>query len=147
MKIRTLILTVLAIGMLCSVGILVAFAAREISSIQDVTSAASSDVLKGNAGDNLKNISISIRDSLDNQMNNQYVMVSSWASSPVFIDAALQGADKSLAELYEMWSAAQGRKYDDGEAMGDGRPENDLVPEASLYLSTLSASTSGSVSR
>lgn len=141
MKIRDLILAVLAAGMVISTGILTGFTSSEIDDIEDVTSEASADVLEDTANDNLKNIAIGIRDSLDSQMQSQYEMVRTWAQAPTLLNAAQAAQDYTMEELYEMWSAEAARKYDEGEAVGDGNPDNDLDPAASNYLVALSNST------
>ncbi|MFQ6028824.1 MAG: hypothetical protein ACE5Q6_15175 [Dehalococcoidia bacterium] len=141
MKIRDLILTVLAAGIVISAGILVGFVARQINDIEAVTSEASADVLVDTANENLKNIAVGIRDSLDSQMQNQYEMVRTWAQAPTLLDAAQEAQNFTMEELYEMWSAESGREYDEGEAVGDGNPSNDLDPAASNYLAALANST------
>ena len=142
MKIRDLILVVLVAGMVISTGILAAFASSQIGDIEDVTSEASADVLLDTANDNLKNIAIGIRDSLDSQMQSQYEMVRTWAQAPTLLNAAQDAQSYVMEELFEMWSAEATREYDEGEAVGDGNPNNDLNPTASNYLTALSNSTS-----
>jgi len=141
MKIRDLILGVLIVGIILSTGILVAFTSIGVNSIEDITSEASSDVLVSTGTDNLENIAIGIRDSLDNQMQNQYEMVKTWAKSPTLLNAAKNAQSYSKEELYEMWSAEATRQYDEGEAVGDGNTNNDLDPAASSFLKALSTST------
>ena len=141
MKIRDLLLVVLAAGLVISTGILVAFVASQINNIEDVTSEASADVLVDTANENLKNIAVGIRDSLDSQMENQYEMVRTWAQAPTLLNAAQEAENHSMEELYEMWSAEAMREYDEDEAIGDGNPNNDLDPAASNYLAALSNST------
>jgi HAMP domain-containing protein len=141
MKIRDLILAVLIIGMVISTGTLVVFASSGISDIKDTTSEASSGELLGIASKNLEDIAISIRDSLDSQMQNQYEMVKSWALQPALLEVAKKAQSYSKEELYEMWSSEATREYNDGEAVGDGNPDNDLFPPVSKYISHLSAGT------
>jgi hypothetical protein len=40
-----------------------------------------------------------------------------------------------------MWSAEATREYDEGEAVGDGNPNNDLDPSVSEYLAKLTETT------
>jgi len=127
--------------MVISAGILVGFASSQINNIEGVTSEASADVLVDTANENLKNIAIGIRDSLDSQMQNQYEMVRTWAQAPTLLNAAQEAQNHTMEELYEMWSAEAAREYDEGEAVGDGNPNNDLDPAASNYLIVLSNST------
>ncbi len=142
MKIRDLIMVVMVVGMVAITGILVGFAANGITDIEDVTSESSSDELVNNANQNLQNIAIGIRDSLDNQMTNQYEMVTTWAQAPTLVNTAKDAQNYSMEDLYDMWSEENNRVYDEGEAVGDGNPNNDLNPTASQYLATLATSTS-----
>jgi HAMP domain-containing protein len=142
MKIRDLILSVLVLGMVISTGTLVLFSSSGIGDIKDTTSEASSGELLANASKNLEYIAIGFRDSLDNQMQNQYQMVRSWAMQPAIINAVKEAQGYSVEELYEMWSAEATRVYNGYVATGDGDPDNDLFPEVSRYLSDLSATTS-----
>ena len=142
MKIRDLILALLVAIMAIRTGILAVFASGQISDIGGVTSKASADVLIDTANDNLKNIAIGIRDSLDSQMQSQYEMVRTWAQAPTFLNAAQAAQNYTMGELYEMWSAEATREYDKSEAVGDGNPNNDVDPTASNYLIALSNSTS-----
>ena len=142
MKIRDLILALLVIGMVISTGILVGFASSGISDIKDTTSEASSGELLGIASRNLEDIAISIRDSLDSQMQNQYEMVKTWANEPTILEAARKAQTYSVEELYEMWSAEATRVYNDkDEATGDANPDNDLSPDVSEYLTRLAIMT------
>jgi HAMP domain-containing protein len=141
MKIRDLILSLLIIGMVISTGTLVAFASSGISDIKDTTSEASSWELLVNASKNLEDMAINIRDSLDSQMQNQYEMVKTWARGPDLLEVAKKAQSYTKEELYEMWSAAATRKYNNDEAVGDGNLDNDLSPPVSRYLADLSATT------
>ena len=141
MKIRDLILAVLIAGMVISTGILVAFASNGISDVKNITSEASSGELVDNASKNLQDLAISIRDSLDSQMQNQYEMVKIWAREPALLEVAKKAKSYSEEELFEMWSAENTRSYIFTEADGDGNPNNDLSPAVSKYLIELSAST------
>ena len=74
MKIRAMILTVLAVAIIVNTAVIVVYGSMAINDISKTTTQTSSDTLKENAGINLKNIALGIRDSLDNQMecsNNQ----------------------------------------------------------------------------
>ncbi len=143
MKIRDLILSLLIIGMVISTGTLVAFASSGINDVKNITSEASSGELLGIASKNLEDVAISIRDSLDSQMQNQYQMVKSWALQPALLEVAKKAQSYTMEELYEMWSAKAMRAYNDRkEAIGDGNPGNDLSPAVSKYLADLSTSTS-----
>ncbi len=143
MKIRDLILSLLIIGMVISTGTLVAFASSGINDVKNITSEASSGELLGIASKNLEDVAISIRDSLDSQMQNQYQMVKSWALQPALLEDAKKAQSYTMEELYEMWSAKALRAYNDRkEAIGDGNPGNDLSPAVSKYLADLSTSTS-----
>jgi hypothetical protein len=137
MKIRDLILAVLVLGMVVSTGVLVAFASIGIADVKDTTSSASSEELLGIAAKNLEDIAVNIRDSLDNQMQIKYEMVKTWAQDPTLLDVARQAQSRSGEELFEMWSAKDGRQYDGSLAAGDGKPDNDLSPAASKYLARL----------
>ena len=95
MKIRDLIISVLVLGMVISTGTLVVFASSGIGDIKDTTSEASSGELLANASKNLEYVAIGFRDSLDNQMANQYQMVKSWALQPAIIDAVKEAQDYS----------------------------------------------------
>jgi len=142
MKIRDLILSLLIIGMVISTATLVAFATSGISDIKNTTSEASSWELQVNASKNLEYVAISIRDSLDSQMQIQYEMVKSWAQEPALLDVTRKAQNYTKEQLYEMWSAAATRKYNDiNAAVGDGNPDNDLSPVVSKYLADLSATT------
>lgn len=141
MKIRDLILSVLILGMVISTGVLVAFASMGISDIKDTTSEASSGELLSNASKNLQDVAISIRDSLDSQMQTQYEMVKAWAREPAILDAARDAQSYSKEDLFEMWSAAATRQFTDGKAVGDMNPDNDLSPALTKYLDELPAIT------
>jgi HAMP domain-containing protein len=141
MKIRDLILAVLIIGMVISTGTLVAFASNGTSDVKNITSEASSEELLANASKNLEYIAIGFRDSLDNQMQNQYEMVKTWALESAIINAVKEAQSYTKEELYEMWSAEETRIYNNGEAVGDGNPNNDVSPSVSKYLIDLSANT------
>jgi HAMP domain-containing protein len=141
MKIRDLILIVLIVGMVLSTGILVAFTSSGISDVKATTSEASSGELLGIASENLKSVAIGIRNSLDSQMQNQYEMVKTWAQSPALTNVAKAAQKYTKEQLYEMWSAEATREYDDGEAVGDGNPNNDLDPSVSEYLAKLTKTT------
>ena len=142
MKIRDLILAVLVLGMVISTGTLVIFASSGISDIKDTTSEASSGELLGNASKNLQDVAVSIRDSLDGQMQNQYEMVKTWAQTPALLEVAKKAQSYSKEDLYEMWSAEATRVYGERqEATGDGNPDNDLSPSTSQYLTDLSVIT------
>lgn len=139
MKIRDAMLVLLASGVVATSGILIAFAADQVSRIKGVTSEASSEELVVSATSNLEDIAVGIRDSLDNQMKNQYEMVGTWAKVPTIVDATTTAQQADAATLFEAWSAEQGRKADsDGEVQGDGNPENDVVPAASRFLTQMS---------
>ena len=141
MKIRALVLTVLAVAIIINTSIIVVYGAMAISDISKTTTATSADELQDRAGIDLENIALGIRDSLDNQMANQYEMVETWSKSPVLVNVAKLAQGYSKESLYEMWSAEATRTYDDLEAVGDGDFDNDLDPEASEYLKTLSTTT------
>lgn len=142
MKIRESILIVMASGIATACGLLVAFAGSQIHNIAGVTSTASSDVLVGSSSKNLENIAIGIRDSLDSQMKNQYDMVQSWAKVPTIVEASRAAKTQSLEELFARWSRESSREFTaDGEAKGDGEPDNDIAPAASTFMATLSQTT------
>lgn len=141
MKIRAIFLTVLAVAIIVNTAVIVVYGAMAINDISKTTTETSSDVLKENAGINLKNIALGIRDSLDNQMANQYEMVQTWAKSPILLNVATQAQGYTKEQLYEMWSAEATRIYTELEAVGDGDATNDLDPDASAYLSSLSTTT------
>ncbi len=140
MKIRDLILSVLIAGMVISTGVLVVFASNGIGDVKNITSEASSGELLSNAGNSLQDLAISIRDSLDSQMQNQYEMVKTWAQEPSLIEVAKKAKSYSAEELFEMWSAKENRRYIYIEAAGDGNPNNDLSPAVSKYLTEISTS-------
>lgn len=140
MKIRDSILVVLAAGIVAVGAILVGFASKEVGKIESSTSDASSDVLVRTANKNLEDIAIGIRDSLDSQMRNQYEMVGSWAKTPTLVSASRAAKSQSLEALLNMWTKPEGRSHKNGVAQGDGDPENDLSPEASRYLISLTKS-------
>jgi hypothetical protein len=138
MKIRDSILGVLATGFVVISASIATFVSREVEKIEAVTSDASTDVLVTHANEQLEDIAVGIRDAIDGQMKNQYDMVRSWAKSPVLIDASRAAKAKGVDALFEMWSHEKSRKFKDGEAIGDGEPENDISPAASRYLLELS---------
>ena len=140
MKIRDLILLVLVAGMVISTGVLVVFASNGIGDVKNITSSASSGELLSNAGNSLQDLAISIRDSLDSQMQNQYEMVKTWAQEPALIEVAKKAKSYSAEELFNMWSAEENRRFIYIEAAGDGNPTNDLSPAVSKYITELSTS-------
>ena len=141
MKIRDLILAVMIAGMLVSTGVLVAFATNGISDVKGISSVASSEEMIGNAIKNLNMMAVDIRDSLDSHMQDQYAMVKSWAQQPDILTAARDAQGYTMKQLYEMWSAAATRVYNDGDASGDGNADNDVAPTVSRYLATLVSTT------
>ncbi|MFW6112654.1 MAG: HAMP domain-containing protein, partial [Chloroflexota bacterium] len=135
MKIRTMILIVLAAALVINTGVILAITSSGVGQIGDVTSEVSAGELEENAGANLEEITVSIVDSLDRQMENHYEMVRMWAESPLLTNTAKEAQGYSKEQLFEMWSAKEKRLYNvDGEAMGDGYVRNDLNPELSTYL-------------
>jgi HAMP domain-containing protein len=134
MKIRDLILSVLALGVIGVTASLVAAASYQMAEIEAVTSTASGDALISDANENLRSIAVGVRDSLDNQMKNQHQLVQSWAMSPTLVEPAKRAAALPKEELFETWSAAKGRRFKDGEAQPDGDASNDVDPRASGYL-------------
>ncbi|HEY5955583.1 MAG TPA: HAMP domain-containing protein [Polyangiaceae bacterium] len=142
MKIRDSILGVLATGFVVISASLVTFVTREIEKIESITSDASSDVLILHANQQMEDVAVGIRDSLDSQMKNQYDMVRTWAKSPSLIEASRSAKGKNLETLIESWSRSNSRMFKDGEAVGDGDPDNDISPAASRYLCELSKTLS-----
>ncbi|MFP4641323.1 MAG: HAMP domain-containing protein [Dehalococcoidia bacterium] len=135
MKIRTMILIVLAAALVINTGVILAVTSSGVGQIGDVTSEVSAGELEESAGANLEDTAVSIADSLDRQLENYKDMVSTWASSPVLINTAKEAQAYSKEELFEMWSAEDRRSYTEADvAMGDGYPSNDLNEEASKYL-------------
>jgi len=141
MKISTMILAMFVIGIVLASGVIIFFTSSEVQDIGDATSDTSSDELQQSAGEGMETTAIGIRDSLDNQMDNKYEMVKTWATSPVLVDTAKDAQDETLEDLYDMWSDEDTREYDEGEATGDGDLSNDLNPTSSEYLATLSSTT------
>jgi hypothetical protein len=143
MKIRTIILAMLIAAAVISTGSLAAFASAGVNDIKGTTVDDSSGELLNSAGNNLMSIAMGIRDSLDNHMRDQYEMVKTWAQSPVLMEAAASAQGYEMEKLYMKWSDLSTREYDeDGKAICDGDFNNDLSPEASLYLKDLADSTS-----
>ncbi|NLE09213.1 MAG: hypothetical protein GX631_08170, partial [Dehalococcoidales bacterium] len=142
MKLRTTMLLILSTATLIITAAITLFSAGGMNDIKGVTSEASSGELLSLTGDNLKNLATGIRDSLDAQMANQYEMVKTWTIAPAVQEAARSAREQTMESLFEMWSAEGTREYTDGEAVGDGNPENDLLPAASEYLTELVAGTS-----
>jgi hypothetical protein len=142
MKIKNLIFLILVISLIVNIAIILVFTQTKVKDIGSAVAATGTDELKTTSGEGLQNIAVGIRNSLDNQMKNQYNLVKSWAKSPVIYDTAAAGKEKTLEQLYEMWSAAATRSYaDDTRANGDGNFENDLNPKASKYLAEMSKLT------
>ncbi|MBR9675709.1 HAMP domain-containing protein [Candidatus Woesearchaeota archaeon] len=141
MKIKYLIFVIILTVLIVNSAALIMFTNSNIAKISDVTTQSSSDELENIAGSNIEDIAIGIRDSVDDQMGNQYDMVKSWVQAPVLIDAAITASGMSKEDLYEDWSASATRVYDEGEATGDGNPDNDVSPEASRFLMRLVAQT------
>lgn len=138
MKIKNLLLSIFVASIVINSAIIIFFVSSKMNEIGAVTSQTGSKTLIESADKNLLDIATGIKVSLDSQLNHQYMMVKSWAQLPVFLDTAKSAQKMSKESLYEMWSAASTRKYDEGEAVGDGNPDNDLSPSASNYLAELS---------
>ncbi|MFH0874658.1 MAG: HAMP domain-containing protein [archaeon] len=141
MKIRDLIFTMFIVSIIVNSAIIVAFASGKVNQISEVTSKSSSDTLKNNAAKSLIDTAIGLKDSLDSQLTNHYTLVKTWASNPLLQQTSKEAQKYSKEALYEMWSAQSTRVYDEGEATGDGNPDNDLSSTASKYLITLSTMT------
>jgi hypothetical protein len=137
MKIRDSILLVLTLGIGVTCAVLIGFAASRLEDVEGATSNASSDALVVEANENLANIALGIRDSLDSQMQNQYRMVRGWAETPTLVEASRAALALPREAVFESWSAAAVRTFDEGEAVGDGNPANDVSPAASEYLANL----------
>jgi nitrogen fixation/metabolism regulation signal transduction histidine kinase len=127
MKIRTIFLAMLVVAVLISTGSLTAFAASGVNQIEEVISESSSTELLDSAANNIKDMAIGIRDSLDSQMKNQADMVKTWAQSPLLMDAVVTAGTYEESALENMW--------------GDENLDDDLSPQASSYLKTLVEST------
>lgn len=127
MKIRTIFLAMLIIAALVSTGSLTAFAASGVNQIEEVISESSSSELMDSTANNIKDMAIGIRDSLDSQMKNKSDMVKTWAQSPFFQEAA--NAAKVLGEddLLGKWGAESSAVH--------------VSPLVSNYLEDLVAST------
>jgi HAMP domain-containing protein len=76
-------------------------------------------------------------------MKHEVLMVQSWAGTPIVYNTAKDAQSYTLEELYEAWSASSTRQWDGDEAMGDGKPSNDINPEASEYTKMLSETVVG----
>lgn len=135
---RNMLFGIILLSLVLNSGAIVLFTSLQINQIGEATSGTSHDQLKNTVGTDVKDIAIGIKESLDNQMANQYDMVDTWVKSPTVINTARMAKNYSLEELYEKWSASATRQYEDGEAVGDGDISNDLDPEASKYLIRLS---------
>ncbi|MBN2240880.1 MAG: HAMP domain-containing protein [Dehalococcoidales bacterium] len=129
MKIRTIFLAMLIVAALVSTGSLTAFASSGVNQIEDVVSESSSGELLDSAANNLKDMAIGIRDSLDSQMENQVENVMTWAKTPVLVEAAKAAQGYTTAELEAMWGG------------NGGNLANDLCPTASYYLQDLVRNT------
>ena len=127
MKIRTIFLAMLVVAVLISTGSLTAFAASGVNQIEEVISESSSTELLDSAANNIKDMAIGIRDSLDSQMKNQADMVKTWTQSPLLMDAVVTAGTYDASALENMW--------------GDENLDDDLSPQASSYLKTLVEST------
>jgi HAMP domain-containing protein len=141
MKIRTLILAVLIVSLAATTGVVVSFSSSAVSGIGDTTEEALSTTLEGEEIQSLVGLSQVLRDYIDGATMQQFALVSDWAQAPILVETAKMAQGYSLEELYEMWSAEATREYDEGEAVGDGDPYNDVNPAASEYLINLSKST------
>ena len=141
MRIRDLILTIFVVSLLINSAIIVYYASGKLGGLSDATSVASSQQLTADANENLLSITIGVRDQLDNRLDDQYTLVKTWATTPTLLSTAKQAQSFTKEQLYEMWSAEKTRVYDEGEATGDGDPANDLSPETSNYLASLSQVT------
>lgn len=134
MKIRDLILAILVISVVVNSAILVSYASSKVQKISDVTTKTSVSQLTKGTEDNMENIAIGLRDSLDEQLKNQYLLVKSWSLAPSMSATAKSAQERTKEQLYEMWSAEKARVYIESEATGDGNPLNDLDPATSLFL-------------
>jgi len=138
MKIKNMIFGVIVLSLILNSGAIVLYTSMQVQEIGKAATGTSHDQLKNTVGVDVKNVALGIKESLDNQMANQYDLVKTWAASPAVVNTARQAKNHTMEELYERWSAEASREYDDGEAVGDGKYGNDLSPETSEYLIKLS---------
>lgn len=141
MKIKNLIFSIFIVGIILNSAFIVYFASTKVNEIGDTTASTGSDTLMKSSNQNLMDIAAGYKDSLDSQLQNQYIMVKTWAKTPTLLETSKLAQTKTKEELYELWSAESTRVYDEGEATGDGNPANDLNPTASNYLISLSKTT------
>jgi len=132
---------VLVLGMVISTGTLVAFASSGMTDVKGVTSQSSSGELLESASKNLEAVAIGVRNSLDGQMADQYQLIKTLAKDPAIIETATKAQGYSVDELYEMWSTQTLRKYNEGKAIGDSNPDNDLAPAVSKFFANISVKT------
>ncbi len=127
MKIRTIFLAMLIIAALVSTGSLTAFAAGGVNQIEEVISESSSSELMDSTANNIKDMAIGIRDSLDSQVKNNSDMVKSWAQSPLLQEAAKTARTYNDSSLMAKWES--------------NNPDEHVSPQVSYYLADLVATT------
>jgi methyl-accepting chemotaxis protein len=113
---------------------------NQTTSMIDSTSENTAATLTEEVGTEVTTLAKEVSMSIDSYMEGQYTLVQTWAKAPVVVETAEDAANYDLDTLYGMWSDPASRKFDDGEAMGDGDPSNDLNPKASQYLQALQES-------
>jgi HAMP domain-containing protein len=146
MKIKSIMilgttLIVVAVLLIAAFGIF--FIHDDVSDVSEENTSMAQETIEQEIGSGAKNTAIEILSALDGKMHDQIIMVEAWAAMPVVVNTAKNAMGYTLEELYEAWSASASREFDDGEAVGDGNPSNDINPEASNYLVTLSGTVEG----
>ncbi len=113
---------------------------NQTTNMVDTTSEHTSETLTEEVGGEVKTLAKEVSLSIDSYMEGQYKLVQTWAISPIVVETAEDATNYEMEALYDMWSDPTTREYDDGEAMGDGDPNNDLNPKASFYLQEIQKS-------
>jgi HAMP domain-containing protein len=131
------------VGIVIITTIGVIFIQGNMSSVNEENTINAQGSIEEEIGTGAENTAIEILSSLDGIMNDQIMMVKSWARAPIVVNTAKDAMSYTMEELYDRWSNTTTREYDGGEAVGDGDPENDINPEASHYLITLSQDSNG----
>ncbi len=146
MKIRNLMVvgtTLLMVGVVLITTMGIILIQGNMNDVNDENTTSAKSSLEEEIGTGAENTAVEILNTLDRIMENQVMMVKSWTRSPVVVEAAKDATGYTMEELYDCWSDPATRQYDDGEAMGDGKPQNDISFDASNFLITLSQDAQG----
>ncbi len=146
MKIKNLMIlgmTIIMVGIVIITSLSVILIQGNMSRSNNENTLNAKKSLEEEIGMGAANTAIKILNSLDGIVADQVMMVKTWARTPIVIETAKNAMNYTMEELYDRWSNTTTRQYDEGEAMGDGDPDNDINSDASNFLITLSKESNG----